>query len=278
VLGGNGICYAAGSTAEGEVCTDLLECQQGLICTDVCEVPACSADNIQTCSNENEYCSFYEINLQQGTFAFDVGECIAGCNTFIDDSFCAEGEHCVADWQTPLWGQCELLSVNPIAPGEACDGTISCTPDHLCADDICQPICAVGQVFGEIGGCDSGEICNSLNAGGQALQVGLCDSTCDYHGGIACVAEDEFCNPLEFSGLNTDLCFSKPEFWGVPGDACPGDLVDYSYCAEGSFCVEGICTQGCFLSEGPFGAEHPECDGQSCDDVLGGGVLFGVCQ
>jgi len=274
-----GTCYLAGPIAEGEPCEALLECQMQLLCSGTCEAPACSKDGIKSCAGENEFCDLWTINLDQGTFPFDVGECVEACKTFVDDGFCEEGQLCVADWQNPLFGECEDIGGDPLAAGEVCDGTVLCEADHVCVGGTCMPVCAVGQGVGEVGGCPDGEVCVNLNAGGQPIQVGLCNLACDYHNDITCESDDNFCNPLEFSGAPADICQEKPEFWGQPGDACPADLPEYSYCSEGSFCYTGTCTQACFISEGPFGAGHPECAdfaGTDCTEIFPG-APFGLC-
>lgn len=288
VLGGNGTCYQAGSTPEGEPCEQLLECQTHLMCDTVCVAPECSSDNIKTCPGENDFCNYYSIMLQEGTFTFDIGDCVAGCKPFVDASGCAEGEHCVAELQYPLVGQCEPLGDNPIGSGGECDGSISCVADHMCVDSTCQPVCAVGQGFGEDGGyCDAGEVCVALKMDGAA--IGICQATCDYHANITCPGEDQWCSASELTGGVTDICFGEQSFWAQPGDVCPANVPEFSYCAENAFCFNHAtvlggapnveCTKACFTSEGDFGPGHPECAeflNTECTEVLPTGG-FGVC-
>jgi hypothetical protein len=238
--------------AEGENCSDYLDCEAGLFCAEDsrCAPRRAAGESCpdQTACVEGNYCS------EDGTCAPKTGD---GSPCLAEGYSCTSGV-CVGQW-------CE----GPSDEGEACAMfSQECTGELLCVDGLCGPGLDVGEpcdssLACRLGRCEEDRCVHVSGPGGPCETAGNCPT---YHG-----CYEGRCIPLPALGEGCSEAF--PCAAGACTDCLCASLPDGSICSGKVFyeCEDGFCDTAAYLCtsfrpEGEICQASLECmEGLACD-------------
>ncbi len=241
-----------GLQEEGDPCTDLLDCKEGLYCAVTDECPG--------------ECTPW---LEEGD-SCDVDDSSQTCNPF-DNLDCMDGV-------------CKTYA----AEGEPCDNSTECEWDFVCSDQIdgdedpvCIPLGEKGSACRGSNHCAFDLVCVTEDADDE---TGECSPTlekgayCEFDAacgdGLACLEdvctdapiEGEACTDYFFGGDNCAAGFVCDDgvckSFRYIGDSCDDSL---AFCAE-SRCEDGTCVPR--LQDGEPCESSYECHSRSCTDNI----------
>jgi hypothetical protein len=266
-----GECLPIGSAGVGDACGGwgLGDCAPGLTCLadgaggnwcfGRCD-PQAAAGEAGACA-AGQRCR--AIGLTDGTTSEVFGFCQTVCTPFVAESGCAEGEHCIPDFEDASFGYCEATGAR--AEGATCNAGGQCGPGLICIG-YCAPTCDFSGAAGAGGACADGMPCVQLSlTGGGTISFGYCAEGCTAadpadgcaDGGVclsraiaAAQATGDFCIPGNNLAASCTLETARR--------LCDDGLAQ---CLDLPGITDGLaCVELCRASEGDFlRVGHPDC-------------------